>query len=265
MDPAKGLLMRVKPDLHGLRDCRRVAARKHHEPGRHRRAKRSVGTAFGAAGCLLLGLAIVVPVAMQARAGATGATTAARLSASTRALTPMNIPSPRLPVKLPPPVRLTVTPQRAVGDLVPFDYMVRWSQTRKPVGLPGEKPVWLVSTRFSLMQPGRDIQVWSQQRLLPIWMRKYSGTQELTPGVWKIVTTVEDAQGEIGWALEVVEVIKPPPPPPSTPKPTPRPTTTTPQPTPRPTTTTPEPTPRPTTTMTKTPKPEPTTTTSTMP
>jgi hypothetical protein len=211
-----------------------------------------MGSAVGAAGCLLLGLAIVVPVAMQARAGATGATTAARLSANARALTPRNIPSPRLPVKLPPPVRLTVTPQRAVGDLVPFDYTVRWSQTRKPVGLPGEKPMWLVSTRFSLMQPGRDIQVWSQQRLLPIWMRKYSGTQELTPGVWKIVTTVEDVQGEIGWSLEVVEVIKPPPPPPSTPKPTPRPNTTT-------------TTPRPTTTTTKTPEPAPTTTTSTMP
>ena len=212
-----------------------------------------MGTGFGTAGCLLLGLAIVVPVALQTGAGATSATAVARLSANARALTPMNTPSPRLPIKLPPPVRLTVTPHRAVGDLVPFDYTVRWSQTRKPVGLPGEKPMWLVSTRFSLMQPGRDIQVWSQQRLLPISMRKYSGTQELTPGVWKIVTTVEDAKGEIGWALEVVEVIKPPPPAPrpTTPQPTPRSTTPTPTPTPR--STTPTPTPEPTTTASAVP------------
>ena len=149
-----------------------------------------------------------------------------------------------------------------MGDLVPFDYTVRWSQTRKPVGLPGEKPMWLVSTRFYLMQPDHDILVWSQQRLLPIWMRKYSGTQELTPGGWKIVSTAEDAKGDIGWALEVVEVIKPPPPAPrpTTPQPTPRstPTTTATAPTPGPTTTTPAPDP---TTTPKTPKPEPTMTT----
>jgi hypothetical protein len=261
--------MNLKARLHGLRDCRRLMAPMHHKPGRHRRATGSVGTACGTAGCLLLGLAIVVPVVLQAGAGAASATTAGRLSADARALTPTNTPSPRLPIKIPPPVRLTVTPHRAVGDLVPFDYTVRWSQTRKPVGLPGEKPMWLVSTRFSLMQPGHDIQVWSQQRRLPIWMRKYSGTQELTPGVWKIVTTVEDAQGEIGWALEVVEVIKPPPPAPrpTTPQPTPRSTTTTPKsPTPEPTTTTPKtPQPEPTTTAPKTPKPEPTTITSAMP
>jgi hypothetical protein len=246
--------MLAKPHLPGLRGCRRLIALIHHAPGRHRKARRSVGTAFGAAGCLVLGLAIVVPVALQAGSGAT----AARLAANTGALTPRNTPSPRLPVKLPPPVRLSVTPQRAVGDLVPFDYTARWSQTRKPVGLPGEQPRWLVSTRFYLMQPDRDTLVWSQQRLLPIWMRKYSGTQELTPGVWKIVTTVEDAQGEIGWAVDVVEVIKPPPPP------APRPTT--PQPTARPTTTTPKsPAPDPTTTTSTTPKPEPTTMTSTVP
>jgi len=259
--------MTTKLNLPGLRDCRRLIPLMPHEPGRHARARRGVGTAFGTAGCLLLGLAIVVPVALQAGAGATSAMTAARLSANARPLTPMNTPSPRLPVKLPPPVRLTVTPHRAVGDLVPFDYTVRWSQTRKPVGLPGEKPMWLVSTRFYLMQPDRDTLVWSQQRLLPIWMRKYSGTQELTPGVWKIVSTVEDAQGEIGWALEVVEVIKPPPP---APRPTtPQPTTPAPRPTtPQPTT----PAPQPTTTAPKTPTappptatPRPITTTPTMP
>jgi hypothetical protein len=261
MDRAKGLLMKANLDLHRLRGYRRLTALIRREPGRHRKTERRGGTAFGAAGCLLLGLAIVVPVALQAGAEGADAATAARLSANARALMPTNTPSPRLPVKLPPPVRLSVTPQRAVGDLVPFDYTARWSQTRKPVGLPGEKPMWLVSTRFYLMQPDRDTLVWSQQRLLPIWMRKYSGTQELTPGVWKIVTTVEDAKGEIGWALEVVEVIKPQPPPaPNTPKPTPRPTTTTPQPSP---TTTP-PTSPPTTTTTKTPKPAQTTTASAM-
>jgi hypothetical protein len=261
--------MTTKLNLPRLRDCRRLIALMHHAPGRHARARRSSGTVYGTAGCLFLGLAIAVPVALQAGAGAASATTAARLSANARALTPTNIPSPRLPAKLPPPVRLTVTPHRAVGDLVPFDYTVRWSQTRKPVGLPGEKPMWLVSTRFSLMQPDRDTLVWSQQRLLPIWMRKYSGTQELTPGVWKIVSTVEDAQGEIGWALEVVEVIKPPPPAPrpTTPQPTPRSTTPTPKsPTPEPTTTTPKtPQPKPSTTGPKTAQPEPTTTTPAMP
>jgi hypothetical protein len=260
--------MKAKPHLHGLLDCRRRIALMRHEPGRHRKARRSVGAAVGTAGCLLLGLAIVVPVVLQAGAGSAGAATVARLSANSRALTPVSTPTP-LPVKLPPPVRLSVTPHRAVGDLVPFDYTVRWSQTRKPVGLQGEKPMWLVSTRFYLMQPDHDILVWSQQRLLPIWMRKYSGTQELTPGVWKIVTTVEDAKGEIGWALEVVEVIKPPPPAPRPAPTTPRPSTTAPQPTttkpkptlqPEPTTT--APTPRPTTTA---PKPEPTTAAAAMP
>jgi hypothetical protein len=243
--------MEAKPQLRGPRGHRRLMALIRRAPGRHRKARRSAGTAFGATGCLLLGLAIVVPVAVQWGADGASATTAARLSANARALTPTNTPSPRLPVKLPPPVRLSVTPQRATGDLVPFDYTVRWSQTRKPVGLPGEKPMWLVSTRFSLMQPGRDTQIWSQQRLLPISARKYSGTQELTPGVWKIVSTVEDAKGEIGWDVQVVEVLKPPPPPPPAPRPTPT--------TPRPTTTTPQPTPRPTATTTETPEP-PTTT-----
>jgi hypothetical protein len=244
--------MPTKLNLPRLRDCRRLIALMHHAPGRQARARRSSGTAYGTAGCLLLGLAIVVPVALPAGPGAASATTAARLSANARALTPTNTPSPRLPIKIPPPVRLTVTPRRAVGDLVPFDYTVRWSQTRKPVGLPGEKPMWLVSTRFYLMQPDHDILVWSQQRLLPIWMRKYSGTQELTPGVWKIVSTVEDAKGEIGWALEVVEVIKPPPP---APRPTmPQPTTPAPHPTtPQPT----APAPHPTTTAPKTPAPQP--------
>ncbi len=254
--------MKAKPQLHALRECRRRTALIH-EPGRHRKAGRSVGTAFGTAGCLLLGLAIVVPVALQAGAGAAGATTAARLSANARALTPVNTPTP-LPVKLPPPVKLSVTPHRAVGDLVSFDYTVRWSQTRKPVGLPGEEPMWLVSTRFYLMQPDRDTLVWSQQRLLPIWMRKYSGTQELTPGVWKIVSTVEDAKGEIGWALQVVEVIKPPPPAPRPTPTTPRPTPTTPRPTPTPPRPTPT-TPRPTTTTTPQPTPRPSTAKPAMP
>jgi outer membrane biosynthesis protein TonB len=197
--------MKAKPHLHGLLDCRRRIALMRHEPGRHRKARRSVGAAVGTAGCLLLGLAIVVPVVLQAGAGSAGAATVARLSANSRALTPVSTPTP-LPVKLPPPVRLSVTPHRAVGDLVPFDYTVR---------------------------------------------------------------TVEDAQGEIGWALEVVEVIKPPPPAPRPAPTTPRPSTTAPQPTttkpkptlqPEPTTT--APTPRPTTTA---PKPEPTTAAAAMP
>jgi hypothetical protein len=240
--------------------CRRLLALMHHNSGRHRKVRRSYLKSFGVAGCLLTGLAIVVPVAVQAAAGSAGVD-ATDLAANMRA---MNIPSPRIPVKLPPPVRLSVTPLRGVGDLVPFDYTARWSQTRKPVGLPGEKPMWLVSTRFYLMQPGRDTLVWSQQRLLPIWMRKYSGTQELTPGVWKIVTTVEDAKGEIGWDLQVVEVVKPPAPAPrpTVPQPTPRSSTTVPQPTSKPQPTATTPTPRSTTT---TPTPRSTLTTAATP
>jgi hypothetical protein len=171
--------------------------------------------AIGAAGGLLMALAIVVPIAAQGGVKGSGTVTVAYASAS---------PTPR-PITLPKPVTLTLKPVKREGE----DVWVQYTVTVRPK----PKVPLLYTTEFWELRPG-----WPGGAGL-IWTQQFRSSDYplvrqnlLNPGQWKIITTVEGPNGAvIGQATQTVVVLPPPPPP--SPKPTPK-ATPTPTPTPQP-------------------------------
>jgi hypothetical protein len=187
---------------------------------KHRRiVKRSDVAAVGAAGGLLIVLAIVVPMAAQAGPRGTGAVTAAYANAPTPTASPTTSasPTPR-PITLPKPVTITIKPVKREGEDVWVQYTVKV--------YPKPKTPLLYTTEFWELRPG-----WPGGAGL-IWTQQFRTSDYpmvrqnlLNPGQWKIITTVEGPNGAvIGQATQNIIVLPPPPPP--TPKPTPKATPT---------------------------------------